>query len=302
MNPSTPDLSICIVTFRARDFLGECLRSIVRQTQQVSYEIIVVDNGSQDGTAEMARRDYPSVVLIENQGNLGFSKPVNQAIRISQGAYILLVNPDTLLRENTFGKLHHFMQSQPGVGIVGPKVLNPDGTLQRPCRRSEARPWDVFTYFLGLADRYTYDKRFSGYFMGYMDEDSIHEVHGVSGSCMMVRRAVINQIGLFDEKFFAYQEDADYCLRARAAGWKVFYYPEAKITHYGGQGGSRNRPYRSIWEWHKSYFLYFRKHFARDYLFIFNWFFYALMFAKFSYSIVKNFVSGTAFGGARKPG
>jgi GT2 family glycosyltransferase len=296
------NLSICIVTYRARDYLLECLRSIYEYTRQISYEIVVVDNGSRDGTAELVRDNFQSVVYVENPGNAGFSRPMNQALRAANGRYVLLLNPDTRVIDDAIQKLVQFLEDNPRVGIAGPKVLNPDGTLQKPCRRSEARPWDVFTYFLGLADRFPHDKRFSGYYMGFIDENTTHEVHGVSGSCMLIRKDVIDQIGSFDEDYFAYQEDADYCLRARQAGWKIFYYPEARITHFGGRGGSRVQPYRSIWEWHKSYYLYYRKHFAKDYVFLFNWFYYFSMFVKFCYSMAKNYLSKTAFGGARKPG
>jgi GT2 family glycosyltransferase len=119
---------------------------------------------------------------------------------------------------------------------------------------------------------------------------------------MLIRREVIDQIGLFDEGFFAYQEDADYCLRARKGGWKIFYFPEAKITHFGGRGGSRIQPIRSVWEWHKSYYLYYRKHFAKDYVFLFNWFYYGSMIMKLCYSLVKNLIWKNDFGGSRKPG
>jgi GT2 family glycosyltransferase len=170
------ELSICIVTFRARDYLSACLHSIYEHTPQFNVEIVVVDNGSHDGTAEMLRVDYESIIYIENHKNNGFSRPMNQAIEASNGRFILLLNPDTLIFDDSIEKLVQFLKDNIEVGIVGPKVLNPDGTLQKPCRRSEARPWDVVTYFLGLADRYPHNKRFSGYYMGYMDEDETHEV------------------------------------------------------------------------------------------------------------------------------
>ena len=302
MTQSNLDLSICIVTYRARDYLEECLRSIYTLTHQTHFEIIIVDNGSQDGTVEMVQGAFPEVRLILNEANLGFSYPINQAMRAAHGDAILLLNPDTLIFPQAIDNLFSYLKDHPAVGILGPKVLNPDGSLQTPCRRSEARPWDVISYFLGLAARFPKDKRFSGYTLSYMDEDETHEVQGVSGSCMLIRYDLISQIGYFDEGFFAYQEDADYCLRARKAGWKVVYYPEAKVTHFGGQGGSRVQPYRSIWAWHKSYYLYYRKHFARDYLFLFNWLYYFAMLVKFLFSVCKNFLSKTAFGGSRKPG
>lgn len=119
---------------------------------------------------------------------------------------------------------------------------------------------------------------------------------------MIIRREVFEKIGYLDELFFAYQEDADYCLRTRKAGWQVYYYPEAQITHFGGQGGSRVQPTRSIWAWHKSYYLYYRKHFAADYFFLFNWLYYAAMGLKLLLALLKNALSRSAFGGDRKPG
>jgi len=136
--------------------------------------------------------------------------------------------------------------------------------------------------------------------MTYMDENEIHEVDGVSGSCMLIREEVVDQIGYLDEQFFAYQEDADYCLRARKAGWRVFYYPEAHMTHYGGQGGSRVHPYRSIFEWHKSYWLYYRKHFADDYPFLFNWVYYLAMALKLITGLTLNTVRREKFVGPRR--
>jgi GT2 family glycosyltransferase len=302
MSENSLDLSICIVTYQAWDYLQACLRSIYQHTQGLDFEVVVVDNGSTDGTAEMLGRDFPEVTWIQNAANLGFTKPANQAMDAAQGDYVLLLNPDTLIESDAFSLLVEFLQGHPDAGIVGPKVLNPDGSLQKPCRRSEARPWDVLTYFLGLAERFPHDRRFSGYTMSYLNEDTTHEAQGVSGSCMLIRRAVLEQVGTFDERFFAYQEDADFCIRARQAGWKVYYYPQARVIHFGGQGGSRVQPYRSIWAWHRSYYLYYRKHFARDYFFIFNGFFYAAMLVKLCYAYLKNFVSRVPFGGSRKPG
>lgn len=193
------------------------------------------------------------------------------------------------------------MESQPEVGICGPKVLNTDDTLQKPCRRGESRPWAVFTYFLGLSSLFPKSKLFGEYLMNYKDEDETHEVAGVSGSCMLIRREVINQIGYLDERFFAYQEDADYCFQARRSGWKICYVPTARITHYGGQGGSRVQPYRSIYEWHRSYWLYYRKNLAGDYFFLFNWLYYLAMLVKLAITLFANLVRKEKSAGRQKP-
>lgn len=296
------DLSVCIVNFRARELLRACLSSIYEHKQALNFEVIVVDQNSQDGSLEMLQTQFPDVIVLQTPDNQGYTRPMNIAMQAARGNTVLQLNPDTLVHAGALKELFDFLASHPDVGIVGPKVLNADGSLQKPCRRSEARPWDVIAYFSGLARLFPNDARFSGYFMGHMDEDQTHPVEGVSGSCMLIRRAVIDQIGYLDERFFAYQEDADYCLRARQAGWQIYYHPQATITHFGGQGGSRVQAVKSIIAWHRSYYLYYRKHFARDYFFLFNWLYYSAMLAKLGYALLLNWLKGGAFGGSRKPG
>jgi GT2 family glycosyltransferase len=297
-----PNLSICIVSLEARNYLRDCLRSIAASTPELEYEIIVVDQSSQDGTVEMLQSDFPEIKLLQTVGNEGFTRPMNLAMQAAQGKFIALLNPDTLVHSDALVRLCAFLASHPEAGIVGPKVLNPDGTLQAPCRRGDSRPWAVISYFTGLSILFPDKAFFNGYLLSHLAEDQLHVVDGVSGSCMVIRREVVDEIGFLDEIFFAYQEDADYCLRTRQAGWQVFYYPEAEITHFGGQGGSRVQPYRSILAWHKSYFKYYRKHFAADYFFLLNWLYYAAMGLKLILALLKNAISRKAFGGARKPG
>lgn len=292
--------SVCIVTYRARDFLRQCLVSLYANTR-LDFEVIVVDNGSGDGSAEMLAREFPAVKLIRNEKNEGFTHPMNQALQASCSRYMLLLNPDTLVLPAAIDRMVAFLDTHIEAGICGPKVLNRDNTLQKPCRRGEPRPWAVISYFLGLSALFPKSKFFSEYLMSYMPEDQTHLVAGVSGSCMMVRRDVIDQIGYLDERFFAYQEDADYCLHARQASWQVYYYPEAQIIHYGSQGGSRVEPYRSIIEWHKSYYLYYQKNFAQDYFFLFNWLYYLAMLFKLFLSLGINLLRREKFAGLRKP-
>jgi len=294
------DISICIVNYRAKDLLQECLASIYEHTR-LSFEVIVVDNGSQDGTIEMLDEAYPDVKHIENGSNLGFTLPMNQALKVGSGRYLLLLNPDTVITPNALDCLVGFMDAHPAVGICGPKVLNSDGSLQKQCRRGESTPWAVITYFIGLADLFPKSRRFGQYLMSYMDENQRHPVTGVAGSCMLIRREVIDQIGYLDERFFAYQEDADYCYRAHQAGWQVYYVPEAEIIHYGGLGGSRVHPYRSIFEWHRSYFLYYRKNLAANYFFLFNWIYYAAMLLKLASAMLINVFRREKIIGSRKP-
>ena len=259
--------------------MKECLVSLFENIT-TDYEIIVVDNGSTDGVEQMLSSEYPSVKLIRNEKNLGYTRPMNQALSQAAGEFLLELNPDTVIFPGALDKLLNFMHSHSNVGICGPKVLNIDGTLQKSCRRGDSRPWAVISYFIGLSALFPSSKFFSQYHMSYLDPDQNLQVDGVSGSCLLIRRQVLDQIGYLDEQFFAYQEDADYCLRAREAGWQVYYVPEAQIKHYGGLGGSLVKPWLSIIEWHKAYFLLYRKHFAKDYFIILNWLYYLAMICK----------------------
>ena len=295
------DLSICIPTRQAKSLLRDCLQSICAHTHQVTLEIIVVDNDSRDGTVEMLRDEFPAAHVIVNNHNTGFTRPTNQALEVSCGRYALLLNNDTVILPEALDRLVAFADAHSEIGICTPKVLNRDGTLQKQCRRSFATPWDLFCYFSGLSALFPTSPLFARYLVTYRDENETHAVDAVSGSCMLIRREVLDQIGLLDERFFAYQEDADYCFRAKRAGWQVYYYPGAQIVHYASQGGSRINPYRSIFEWHKSYFLYYRKNLAARYFFLFNWFYYLVMVLKLGSALAVNFFRREKFAGSRKP-
>ena len=317
------DLSICITTLNACTYLRNCLQSIREQSsylhwvnagsstteellgqpkagQKLDFELIIVDNGSKDDTVRMLQAEYPAAILILNDKNEGFTRPINQSLHQSKGRYMLVLNPDTIVMPGALNDLVGFMDAHPEVGICGPKVLNRDGTLQKACRRGVSRPWAAFSYFSGLSSLFPHSKLFGGYLLNYLDEDTVHEVDGVSGSCMLIRRQVVEQVGFFDERFFAYQEDADYCFQVKQASWKVVYLPTAQIVHFGGQGGSRVQPYRSIFEWHRSYYLYYRKNLARDYFFLFNWFYYLLMGFKLVLALAANTLRTDKYAGPHR--
>jgi GT2 family glycosyltransferase len=176
--------------------------------------------------------DFPQVRLIRNEDKQGYTAPMNLALKAALSTqYLVQLNPDTLVLPGSFDCIAEFLDNHPEVGICTPKVLNRDGTLQKQCRRSEARPWDSLVYFLGLSRFNPKSRLLNGYLMGYLDENEIHAVEAVSGSCMFIRRDVINQIGYLDEIFFAWQEDTDFCFRARQAGWGVYYVPTGQIIH-----------------------------------------------------------------------
>jgi GT2 family glycosyltransferase len=282
-------LSICIVGIDAEVYLRNCLQSIFTSGIEAPYEVIYVDNGSTDGTRQMLENEFPNIQTVWNGQNLGYARANNQAIVLSQSSFVMLLNPDTIVTPGSIGGLLEYMILNPEIGIIGPKVLNSDGSFQAHCKRGEARPWEAFCYFSGLAKLFPRSRCFAGYLQGFLDEDEVNEVPALSGSCMLIRRDVIDQIGLLDERFFAYQEDTDYCVQARKAGWKVVYYPKAVITHFGGKGGASAQPYKTIVEWHLSYYRYYKKNLAKDYFFLFNWLFYLVMGVKLLLSLTVNF-------------
>ncbi len=295
-----PVLSLCVVTYQAAPLLRECLESLRKFPPSVSHEIIVVDNASTDNTVAMLEQEYSDVILVKNQANLGYAASMNQAMKLARGRYIVQLNPDTIVQDGSFDKLIEFMELHPEVGICGPKVLNPDGSMQKSCRRGESTPLAVIAQFTGLARLFPHNPRLAQYTMSYRDENETHAVAGVSGSCMLIRKEVIEQIGYLDERFFAYQEDADYCFRARQAGWLVYYVPAAKIVHFGGLGGSHVQPYRSMWEWHRSYWNYYRKNLAVNYPAWFNGIYYLMMLIKLGLGALGELFGLGRFSSSRK--
>jgi hypothetical protein len=280
------------VTLNALGYLEPLLASIKKFNTGLNYELIIVDNASTDGTADWIEKNCPEASLIRNQSNLGYTRGNNQAMALAKGKFLLLLNPDTLLTEDCFEPQIAYLRENPEAGITIPKVLNADGSFQQQSRRGDARPVEVFGYFLKLGKLFPKSKALNGYLQSWLSEDKIAEVKAVSGSCMFIRREVYEKIGGLDEQFFAYQEDSDYCLRARQAGWKVMYVPLSSIIHYAGEGGSKTHPYHSIFQWHRSYYLYYRKHFAKEHFFLFNWFYYLVMLAKLLLAWLKRFLKG----------
>lgn len=296
------DISFNIVTYNSFGPLKICLDSLISSLGSgLDYEITIIDNGSEDKTVEFIEENYPDIVLIKNNRNFGYTKAMNQGLRISKGKYSVQLNPDVSVPHNTFQQLSDWLDDHPDVGICIPKVLNQDGSFQRQCRRGFARPLEVVSYFLKLDKLFPNNKKLGNYVKTYLPEDEIVEVDAVSGSCMMIRKEVIEEIGYLDERFFAYQEDTDFCFRAKNAGWKVYYLPIATVTHLGGRGGSRSNPFRGIFEWHKSYYLYYNKNLAKDYFFLVNWFMYLMVGLKLAFSLIGALFSKEKVVGTKKP-
>ena len=274
------DISFCIVSLNSIKLLKQCLDSIPCSVKGYSYEVIVADNYSYDGTAGILRRLYPEVRLITNDRNIGYTKAMNKILKVSRGNFKLVLNPDSKLMECSISKMVDFMKNNSMVGVVGPKVVDSYGQFQMSCRRGLARPDAVFSYFFGLAKIFPKNEKFTGYHLNHLNEDEINQVSGISGSCMLINGKLIEKIGYFDEIFTIYQEDSDFCLRSLNNGWRVFYFPKSKVMHIGGRGGSSSYPYRMILEWHRSYIRFYFKHFSKEYSTVFNSIYLIIMVIK----------------------
>lgn len=234
------DISVIIVNYNVREFLNNALVSLLKALEGYSSEVFVVDNASDDGSIELIQQRFPQVHLIVNKSNVGFAKANNQALTLATGKYLLLLNPDTIVQEDTFSKLIEFFSKNNTAGMVGCKILNPDGSLQLACRRSFPTPWTAFTKTFGLSSLFPKSKLFARYNLTYLDPDKPCEVDAISGSFMMMKREVFEKIGGLDETFFMYGEDLDLCYRIQQSGWKVFYVPATSIIHYKGESTKRS--------------------------------------------------------------
>ncbi len=255
------DLSIIIVNYNSKNYLVDCLQSIERQTSGVSIEVWVVDNNSKDGSPEEVRKSFPKVRLIQNPDNPGFSTSLNKALSKMEGRYALLLNPDTLILESAIDRMFQFMENNSKVGILGPKVYdNREKTsLQHSCRSFPSLHNVLFHRYSLLTKLFPGNPWSRKYLLSDWDHQSTREVDWLSGCCMMLRKQVIEEIGYFDEAFFMFSEDVDYCYRTGKAGWKVFYFPEAEVVHFIGASKGKVKP-RIIIERHKSIRHYLRKH------------------------------------------
>jgi len=273
--PRKPVLSVIIVNYNVKEFLQQALNSLQLALSAFTSEVFVVDNASSDGSVEMLRREFPDIKVIENKENTGFAKANNQALRQARGEYITLLNPDTIVHENTFETLVAFMEKTPDAGMAGCKVLNPDGTIQLACRRSFPTPWIALTRLLGLSYLFPKNPLFGRYNLTYLPEDEVAAVEAISGSFMMLRRSALRDVGFLDETFFLYGEDLDWCFRVNESGWKIYYFPDAKIIHFKGESSKQNR-LDNLLVFNRAMALFVKKHFRKRYFFIT---YYALLIA-----------------------
>lgn len=253
------DLSIVIVNWKVRDLLEKALRSIFEQTEGISFEVFVVDNNSGDGSAEVVREKFPQVDLTASAENLGFAKGNNLAIKKSRGRYVLLLNPDTEILDNVLEKMVRFMDAHPECGIAGCKLLNADLSLQSSVRAFPDLASQIFI-LLKIHNFLLHSKAMYRYLAGDFDYEKTQEVDQVMGAFMMIRREVFDKIGLMDETFWLWFEEVDFCKRAKEAGWKIFYTPEAKIIHLYGQSFKQAMSIQKQKVLNRSLAYYFKKH------------------------------------------
>ncbi|MFC1477191.1 glycosyltransferase [candidate division KSB1 bacterium] len=263
-------LSVIIVNYNVRDFLEQALRSVQRALREISHEIIVVDNASTDGSGRMVREKFPEVTLIENTVNMGFARANNLVLKKAEGQFIAMLNPDTLVREDTFSIILQGFEEYPDAGMIGCKVLNPDGTLQLSCRRSFPSPWVAITRLLGLSYIFPKSRLFGRYNLTYLDPDSIEEVDAISGSFMTVRKEVIETVGPLDEQYFMYGEDLDWCYEIKKFGWKILYYPRTSIVHYKGESSRQSR-WNQLKLFYDAMVIFSEKHFKAHRIFTPMW-------------------------------
>ncbi len=252
------DLSIIIVNWNTKDYLADCLESVKDNTTNISYEIIVVDNCSSDGSADMVGQNFPEVLLIRNEENVGFGRANNQGLSRAGGKYILFLNSDMAVNETCLDRMFGFMEENPDIGASACKLTYPDGRLQHSCRQFPSFKV-YFLIILGLRSLFPSLKVFRRYLMLDWDHSDTREVDQIMGSFMFMRRSALDQVGSFDERFWMYFEEVDLCLRLKKAGWKIVHYPQASAVHFLSKSSEQWGKLKVTREFQKSLLKYFKK-------------------------------------------
>lgn len=255
-------LSIIIVNYNVEYFLEQCLHSVRKAVHGVDAEVIVVDNNSIDGSNNMVIKKFPEVRLIANKDNRGFSKANNQGINLSSGEYVLLLNPDTVVEDDTFSKIIDFMDAHPKAGALGVKMVDGAGNFLPESKRGLPTPITSFYKIFGLSSLFPHSKRFARYHLGHLDKDEVHEVEILAGAFMMLRRSVLDEIGLLDETFFMYGEDIDLSYRVIKSGYKNYYFPKTRIIHYKGES-TKKGSINYVLVFYQAMVIFANKHFSQ---------------------------------------
>lgn len=290
---NTYDLSVIIVNYNVEYFLDQCLDSVIKASQNLKVEVYVVDNDSKDGSIAMVKEKYPDVKLIENKDNVGFSKANNQAIEIAEGKYILLLNPDTVVAEDTFDKTVKYLEENSDYGGLGVRMLDGRGKFLPESKRGLPTPMVAFYKIFGLSALFPRSKRFGQYHLGHIPEQQTAEVDILSGAFMMLRKEALVKTGLLDETFFMYGEDIDLSYRIQLTGYKNVYFADTSIIHYKGEStkkGSANY----VFVFYRAMIIFARKHFSQNNAWLYSFLINFAIYLRASLALIVRFFKRSA--------
>ena len=281
-------LSIIIVNYNVRYFLEQCLLSVEKAVKGIDAEVFVVDNNSVDGSVAMVAEKFPWARLIANRENTGFSKANNQAIRIASGEYILLLNPDTVVEEDTFAKVVFFMDEHPEAGGLGVKMVDGKGNFLPESKRGLPTPTTSFYKIFGISRIFSRSKKFNRYHLGHLDKNETNEIEILSGAFMMMRKSALDKVGLLDEAFFMYGEDIDLSWRIIQGGWKNFYFPGTSIIHYKGES-TKKGSLNYVFVFYNAMVIFARKHFSEKNARLFSFFINVAIWLRAGVAVLSRF-------------
>ena len=292
-NSQKYDLSVVIVNYNVVFFLEQCLNSVFAASKNLNVQIFVVDNNSVDGSINMLKENFSSVVLIENKENVGFSKANNQAIKRANSPYVLLLNPDTVIEEDTFDKCIDFMNSNTDCGGLGLRMLDGKGNFLPESKRGFPSPSVAFYKIFGLSYLFPKSQKFGRYHLGFLSEFEVNEVDVLSGAFMLLRTLTLEKVGLLDEQFFMYGEDIDLSYRIKLGGYKNYYFPETKIIHYKGES-TKKSSVNYVFVFYKAMILFAKKHFSNKNANLFSFAINLAIYMRASLSLINRFVKKIA--------
>ncbi len=281
-------LSVVIVNYNVEYFLEQCLYSVRRAMQGIEGEVFVVDNNSVDGSLKMLAQKFPEVKVIANKDNVGFAKANNQAIRISTGEYVLLLNPDTVVEDDTFAKCLAFMDSHPDAGGLGVKMVDGKGQFLPESKRGLPTARTAFYKMFGLCKLFPHSKRFARYYMGHLSDDETNEVEILAGAFMLMRKETLDKVGLLDETFFMYGEDIDLSYRITQGGYKNYYFPETRIIHYKGES-TKKTSVNYVFVFYRAMEIFAKKHFGNSWAKSFSFLINMAIYIKAFFALVSQF-------------
>ena len=291
---STFDLSVVIVNYNVTYFLEQCLNAVLAASSSLKVQVFVVDNNSVDGSVEMVQSKFPQVHLIANKENVGFSRANNQALAISDARYSLLLNPDTVVEEDTFTKVVAFMDEHPDAGGLGVRMVDGKGRFLPESKRGLPTPQVAFYKIFGLSKLFPKSKRFGRYHLGYLSEFETNEVDVLSGAFMLMRKETLEKVGFLDETFFMYGEDIDLSYRIQLGGYKNYYFPETKIIHYKGES-TKKSSVNYVFVFYRAMVIFAKKHFSQNNAKLFSMAIHFAIYLRASISIFRRFIEQISF-------